>query len=110
MPVIDLELLPAGHGVVETSSRYFVVGIFELRDPGCEAVFTYVNSNSKGASEIAVVLLNISKEVQAGPHVVDVIGGDAPRLLVSTTPESAGKLKDGRPMLAAWEGRYVDAV
>jgi oligo-1,6-glucosidase len=87
----------------------FVFGTFELFDPGCEAIFAYVKRNPRRPGEKAVVVLNMSKEVQTGPHVVDVMGGDKPRLLISTVPESAGELRDGRPMLAAWEGRvYVN--
>ena len=56
-----------------------------------------------------MVVLNMSKEVQVGPHIVDTMGGGTPRLLVSTISESPGELKDGRPNLAAWEGRvYVN--
>ena len=87
----------------------FVFGTFELLDPGCEAVFAYVKRNSKNLGETAVVVLNMSKEVQVGPHIVDTMGGGTPRLLVSTISESPGELKDGRPNLAAWEGRvYVN--
>jgi oligo-1,6-glucosidase len=86
----------------------FVFGTFELLDPGCEAVFAYVKKNSKRPGETAVVVLNMSREVQVGPHVVDAMGGDTPQLLVSTISESPGELEDGRPILAAWEGRvYV---
>ena len=58
-----------------------------------------------------MVVLNMSKEMQTGPDVVDVMGRGTPRLLVSTIPGSLGELKDGRPMLEAWEGRvYVNAT
>ena len=87
----------------------FVFGTFELLDPECESIFAYAKRNSRRPRETAVVVLNMSKEVQVGPRIVDVMGDDTPRLLVSTIAASSGGLKDGRPILAAWEGRvYVN--
>lgn len=87
----------------------FVFGTFELLDPERESIFAYAKRNSRRPRETAVVVLNMSKEVQVGPRIVDVMGDDTPRLLVSTIAASSGGLKDGRPILAAWEGRvYVN--
>jgi len=89
----------------------FVFGTFELLDPGCESVFAYVKRNPKRPGETAVVVLNMSKETQIGPNTVSAMGGDTPRLLVSTISGSSEEMKDGRPMLAAWEGRvYVSCA
>ena len=86
-----------------------VFGTFELLDPDNEDVFAYVKRDSKGSGRMAVVVLNMSREEQIGPDVVAVMEGATPLLLVSTLTEGSLKLKDGRPVLRAWEGRvYVN--
>ena len=88
----------------------FVFGTFKLVDPESETIFAYVKRDARGLSgNKAVVVLNMSREEQVGPDVVAAMDGDEPRLLVSTTDEGSRKLKDGRPVLGAWEGRvYVN--
>jgi oligo-1,6-glucosidase len=86
-----------------------VFGTFELLDPDNEAIFAYVKEDSKRPGKKAVVVLNMSKEQQMGPDVVNILDGETPQLLISTISEGSLKLSNGRSVLRAWEGRvYVN--
>ncbi|KFH46003.1 Alpha-glucosidase-like protein [Hapsidospora chrysogenum ATCC 11550] len=90
----------------------FVFGTFKLVDPEDESIFAYVKRDARGGSgKKAVVVLNMSgEEGRLGPDVTAAMDGDEPRLLVSTRgKEGDAKIKGGKPVMSAWEGRvYVN--
>lgn len=87
-------------------SELFVHGTFKLLNAEDETVFSFVKGDSERK---AIVVLNMSRGERPGPDIVAAMGGKEPRLLVSTRETGAFRVKNGRPMLDAWEGRvYVD--
>ncbi|CAH0037552.1 unnamed protein product [Clonostachys rhizophaga] len=89
--------------------QLFVFGSFKLIDPENEFVFSYIKRDTKGSGKKAVVVLNMSKEVRAGPNIAEEMDGDEPRLLVSTLARGELEQKSQQPVLAPWEGRvYIN--
>ena len=84
----------------------FIHGSFTLLDPEDEAVFSYVKADAQSGKK-AVVVLNMSKEERLGPNVRASLDRE-PQLLVGTL-SNEGRIKNGRPVLEAWEGRvYIN--
>ncbi|KAK7223950.1 hypothetical protein V2G26_011953 [Clonostachys chloroleuca] len=89
--------------------QLFVFGSFKLIDPENDFVFSYIKRDTKGSGKKAVVVLNMSKEVRAGPNIAEAMDGDEPRLLVSTFARGELEQKSQQPVLAPWEGRvYIN--
>uniref|UniRef100_A0A8H7TMS6 Alpha-glucosidase n=1 Tax=Bionectria ochroleuca TaxID=29856 RepID=A0A8H7TMS6_BIOOC len=89
--------------------QLFVFGSFKLIDPENEFVFSYIKRDTKGSGKKAVVVLNMSKEVRAGPNIAEEMDGDEPRLLVGTLARGEMEQKSQQPVLGPWEGRvYIN--
>lgn len=82
----------------------FVHGSFSLLDPEDETVFSYVKADVKSGRK-AVVVLNMSQEERLGPDLSGLLGSSQPKMLVGTLQQGQGRIKSGRPVLEAWEGR-----
>lgn len=92
----------------------FIHGTFTLLDPTNESVFAYVkespahHSHDQVRTQKAVVVLNMSREERPGPDIADLVG-ETPRMLLGTRDVGPFRMKCGRPVLEAWEGRvYVN--